>query len=357
MIKSNQPTPRFNTEVSNVNRNSLYYQLLINGNFDIWQEATTVAAASASDGVTYVSDQWYNVQSTTAKWNFALESTIVPIGSTYSLKCSASDVNIQVGVIQPIEFVNATKYRGKTASISFQAITTAGKTIDNLRCALVNWTGTADTLTRDIVGTWAGNGTNPTLIANTTILNTPVNLPLTTSWKTFKIENILIPLTVNNLLLFIWTDDTTITSGDEFYVAQVQVNEGTIALPFYPKDYNTELTDCMRYYEPLFPPSTDFCFIVSRYSATGCGAQIFFRVIKHKDPILWVTGSNPYGRLVLYDTSFGVATVNVTGAAISQLTKYTCQITFTNDTYAGTSMQSSFDTNTMASTYSLISRL
>jgi hypothetical protein len=249
MIKSNQPTPRFNTEVSNVNRNSLYYQLLINGNFDIWQEATTVAAASASDGVTYVSDQWYNVQSTTAKWNFALESTIVPIGSTYSLKCSASDVNIQVGVIQPIEFVNATKYRGKTASISFQAITTAGKTIDNLRCALVNWTGTADTLTRDIVGTWAGNGTNPTLIANTTILNTPVNLPLTTSWKTFKIENILIPLTVNNLLLFIWTDDTTITSGDEFYVTQVQVNKGTIALPFYPKDYNTELSNCQRYYE------------------------------------------------------------------------------------------------------------
>ena len=247
--------PKISQMDDSVSKSSLSYQLLINGNFDIWQERTSIAAASLADGVTYICDQWYNVQSTTAKWGVAIDagaSVALPSGSTYGLQCVTADANIQMGIIQPVEFLNASKYRGKQASVSFYARTTAGKVISNLRCALINWTGTADTLTKDIVQTWAGNGTNPTLIANATMLNTPSNLTLATSWTRYKIENITVPSTVNNLLLFIWVDDTTITSGDEWYISQVQVNEGTTSLPFYPKGYNIELTDCMRYWEKSY---------------------------------------------------------------------------------------------------------
>lgn len=40
--------------------------------------------------------------------------------------------------------------------------------LDNVKCAIIAWDGTADTLTDDMISAWGSEGTNPTLATNYT---------------------------------------------------------------------------------------------------------------------------------------------------------------------------------------------
>jgi hypothetical protein len=231
--------------------NSIYRQALINGAFDVWQRGTSFTP----NDDTYTADRWTLLTETNGAWTIA-RNTDVPDGFTYSAKLSNVIANNQVALVQFIENINAKKFQNKKVSLSFYA-KTIGNEIANLRAAVLSWTGTADSLTSDVIATWAQDGNNPTWATNWTMENTPTNLALTSSYQQFKIENINIDTTgMTNLAVVIWVDDGTITSGDDFYITGIQLNVGEVALPFQPKSFDEELRACLRYYEKSFPYQT-----------------------------------------------------------------------------------------------------
>jgi hypothetical protein len=237
-------------------RVSMSRQAIINGNFDIWQRGTSFTSATTitNSDDTYLPDRWILLSDGNDIVDVSRESTVIPEGSAYSLKCEVETANKKFGWLQILESVDSLKFAGKEVSISFQARTTDSKVIENIRAAVISWNSTADTVTSDVVSAWENEGTNPTLVANWTYENTPANLALTTSFQTFTIEGITIDTSgMTNVAVFIWIDDTDAAVDDLLYISQVQLCEGDVALPFEPKSYLEELMTCLRYCFALNP--------------------------------------------------------------------------------------------------------
>lgn len=264
---------------------SLSRQSLINGNFDVWQRNTTFTTPNDD---TYGPDRWNFLTDTNSSWTFSRSTTVPSTKSTYSLKAVNVTANRQCGIVQLIENIEATKLIGQYASLSFQAKTSGGLVISNLRATVLAWTSTADSMTSDVVATWAGAGTDPTFAANYTKEIAGFNLALTTSWQTFKVENIYLDTaSTNNLAVVIWVDDTTITATDEFYITQIQLNVGDVALPFQAKSFDEELAKCQRFYQKSFEiavtPATNTGSFLGAAIANSLGASTNSRMhVQHK---------------------------------------------------------------------------
>ena len=224
--------------------------ILINGNFDVWQESGTASLTYNTSTAKYVADIWFWQSDTNGNWT-AIQSTDAPIGSLYSCKFVNATQNKQMLVGQFVENAEAAKYAGKYVSVSFKAKTTTAKEISNLRCAVLSYTGTADqalSSTNKPVTTWAGNGTNPTWTTGWTMENSPVNLALTTSWQTFNVGNVYLDTSgLKNIAVVIWTDDTTISQNDEFYVGQVKLEDSAVCTPYVPVSVKEEEDKVMMF--------------------------------------------------------------------------------------------------------------
>lgn len=218
--------------------------LIINGNFDIWQVNTTFTP----NDDTYTADLWNLLVETNGSWTIARDTTLPLSGSRYSLKASNVTANNQCALVQFLEADKSIKLLNKTVSLSFQARTTSSE-ISKLRVAILSWTGTADTPTSDVISAWGQNGTTPTWATNW-VLEGVTDATLSDTFQTFKLENILIDTVgTNNIAVVVWVDDGTITSGDDFWLSQIQLNEGVLATGFQDKGFEEELEDCMRFYE------------------------------------------------------------------------------------------------------------
>jgi len=240
----------------------LFRQLLINGDFQVNQQAITTYNSSsdpANNDDTYAApDMWCllsdgdNVVAVSPKNNTTLASVMLTVVTA----------NKKFGLIQFVEGKNTAKYCrsivGRTVSLQFYAYTPAGQAIRNLRAAVLGWTGTEDSLTSDVVSSWEVEGTNPVLATSWAYQNTPVDIPLTTgAWTKYTIENISIDYAnIKNLAVFIWCDDTDATASDYVHLAQVQLNAGSVCLPYVSRPFQDELTKCMRFWQKTYAYET-----------------------------------------------------------------------------------------------------
>lgn len=233
----------------------VFENMLMNGGMDVWQRNTTFTTFTDD---TYGMDRWNLLSSTTARWTVSRSTDVPSAGvSAHSAKCVlASSTNTQFGMVQILEQKDALKLFGKTVSLSFWAKTSAAA-ISNLRATVLSWSSTADTVTSDVVGTWAGAGTDPTWAANWTSEKAGSNLALTTSWTEYKVEGIVIDTaSTANIAVVIWSDDTTVTNLDEFYITGVMLNAGSYAAKFQPRPFQQELSMCHRFYQHSYPYDT-----------------------------------------------------------------------------------------------------
>ena len=284
--------------------------LLINGNFDVWERGTTFTTPNDD---TYTADRWNNVQETNADWTFARD-TDAPDGSFYSIKLTCVTANAGVGIVTFLENKDTIPLDDKTVSMSFWAKTNSTE-IANLRAGIITWGSTADSLTSDVVGTWHSSaGTNPTLATNWTYENTPANFSLTSSWQQFKVENVAIDTaTVNNLGVFIWVDDVDASANDDVYIAQVQLNLGTEAGAFQPRPYAQELALCQRYYANVVDNVN-----MLGYSAVFVGTNESYSVIKVPTPLRTAPTATISGIVTRYGGSdFGWTSISVVSPSIT----------------------------------------
>ena len=236
---------------------------LVNGSFNVAQRGTSFVSGANNDD-TYNLDRWYVLSDGNDAVDIT-QTTTVPTGAKYSIGLDVETVNKKFGIAQIIENVNCYDAIGGNVTLSFQAKVSATTKLDNVKCAVIAWSGTADTVTSDIISAWGAEGTNPTLIANATYENTPANLNVTTSWATYSVTANVDTASTANIIVFIWSDVTDTTAGDFLHITNAQLEIGTSATPFERRMFGYELALCQRYYV------NNFINVLGSYHSTSTG--------------------------------------------------------------------------------------
>lgn len=222
-----------------------FRNLIINGDFRIAQRGTSFVSGANNDD-TYNLDRWTILSDGNDVVDIT-QSTDAPTGGLYSIGLDVETANKKFGIIQFVEQQNIVGVQNKNVWLSFKARTT-GSSISNVKAVVLAWTGTADTVTSDVVSAWGADGVTPTWATNWTAENTPSNLGVTNSWAEYRVSAVVDTASVKNLAVFIWCDDTSTTVGDFLYVTDVQLEVNEVATNFERRPVGVELALCQRYY-------------------------------------------------------------------------------------------------------------
>jgi hypothetical protein len=228
--------------------------LVINGNFDIWQRGTSQTAVGYGSD-----DRWKNSVSGTTQVvtqeTFALGQTDVPNNPKYysrTVVTSVAGVANYATKNQLVENVASTS--GNKYTLSFWAKADSQKNI------AVEFA--------QVFGTGGSPSTTITAIGVTTLV-------LTTGWQRYTIEVDLPSISGKTLgsdgndkfQVRLWFDagsnydSRTNSLGQQsgtFDIAQVQLEKGSIATDFEPRSIGEELALCKRYYrkQDFYVPAT-----------------------------------------------------------------------------------------------------
>jgi hypothetical protein len=273
---------------SSVNKN-----YLINGGFAVAQRGTSFTASANNDDA-YTLDRWYILSDTNDVIDVTQETTTVPTNGQFAIALDVETVNKKFGIATIIENKDVIGLVGNTVTFSFKAKVSATTKLDNVKAAIVAWSGTADTVTSDIISAWGAEGTNPTLIANATYENSPVNLNLTTSYATYSVSGAVDTASTKNLILFIWSDVTDTTAGDFLYIAESKLELGSTATAFVYAGgtIQGELAACQRYYQRITAGQAFYRFSYGgNVSATQAGFVVPFRTSMRTIPTFTASGN------------------------------------------------------------------
>ena len=252
---------------------------IINGGFQVAQRGTSFTSATTfpNSDDTYNLDRWYVLSDGNDIVDITQTTTVPTNAAKNSIGLDVETVNTKFGIAQIIENVNCVDAIGGAVTLSFQAKVSATTQLDNVKCAIVAWSGTADTVTSDIISAWGVEGTNPTLIANATYENSPANLNVTTSFATYNVTATVDTASTTNIILFIWSDVTTTTLGDFLFITNVQLEKGSTASSFDYRSIGTELALCQRYFAKMGQGSASFAaFGAGMYNGTA-GTNLFVK--------------------------------------------------------------------------------
>jgi hypothetical protein len=224
---------------------SMFRNRIINGNFDIWQRATSQTSSGYGSVDRFASEHAGSTK-TTSRQAFTLGQTEVPNNPQYFMRTVVSSVagaGNFASMKQSIEGVR--NFAGQTATLSFWAKADANKNI-------------AVEFTQSF-----GTGGSPSAFISGIAVNT---VPLTTAWQRV-IVTVSIPSIAGKTLGTNGDDSLTVNLWFEagstfnsrsnslgnqsgtFDIAQVQIEAGSSATPFEFRPIGTEQILCERYYE------------------------------------------------------------------------------------------------------------
>jgi hypothetical protein len=281
---------------------------VINGAFDIWQRGTSIAIAS-NGSASYTADRWFNARNATGQ-TVSRQAT----GDTTNLpniqycarvqRDSGSTNTTDIRICNPFETVNSIPLAGKTVTLSFYARSGA------------NFSSTSSLLTGQLI---TGTGTDQNVLtAGYTGVAYPLSstFTLTTTWQRFTLTGTIASTATELSLLFTYTPTGTAGAADFFEITGVQIDMGSVALPFR-RAMNTlagELAACQRYY---WRQSCDATILEALYGigmAYSTTNTVF--PIKHPVTMRVAATSVDYSTLQLTDfvTSTAVTSITLSGA-------------------------------------------
>jgi hypothetical protein len=283
---------------------------VLNSAFQVWQRGTSVA--QTTNGYGYTADRWSLwAQGTNNNCTGSRQVT----GDTTNLPniqyCARVQRNSgQTGTsgvffAQFMETINSIPYAGKTVTMSFYARAGA------------NFSAASNSL---IVYLVSGTGTDQSQYAGYTGQALPVNstATLTTTWQRFTYTGTVASTATELTLEFGYTPSGTAGANDYFEITGVQIDIGSVALPFrtYAGTIQGELSAAQRYYW-LFNSGSSTILGTSFYqSTTRMHLPVTFPVTMRTAPSLVATsGTNYYNFQSNGDDNFNSLTI---GAASPQ---------------------------------------
>lgn len=240
--------------------------LLINGDFQIWQRGTTIDGASTypnNDGG-YCADRWMCISDTDDHFDITRQDADSGCLSRYFMRLTAVNTTAapnaeKGGICQIIDGVTTrAAVLATKVSLSFRAKINSGGP-DLIRYGILEWDGTEDTITAGSpVSAWNTDGSAPVLIANWnhTSVSSSTSAP-TTSWATYTKTGVTLQSDTKNLAVFIIVEDKDYSAADYLDIADVQLEINTTNTEFDRRPFHDELAACQRYFAKTFPYGTE----------------------------------------------------------------------------------------------------
>jgi hypothetical protein len=319
---------------------------VLNSAFQNWQRGTSISVAAS--GTPYTADRWQVFtnasQACTVSRQLVGDSTNLP-SIQYGARVQRNSGQTGTGGIyysQCFESINSVPFAGKTVTLSFYARAGA------------NYSAASSVLSATMA---TGTGTDQNLIASGyTGAAYPINsnATLTTTWQRFTYTGT-VSSTANEICLYFgFTPVGTAGAADYFDVTGVQIDIGSVALPFrtYAGTIQGELSACQRYYEKSYNQATAPANAASTSNVQPIGVayttgvvrvgNVLFKVTKRTAPIVTLYNTNvtaSAGNWAYYaggwgaPTSTSAATILQTGflVDISKTSTFTAQNAYMTD--------------------------
>jgi len=246
--------------------------------------------ANTSDGNYTGFDQWLALTQSNAVTPSQL--TAVADGIPTMMRMNQANASAQrMGWLQPLESRMVADLRSKTVALQFVARMSVATT---LRYAIIEWTGTADTITKDVVSDW----TKTTFTAGQFFASS--NLTIVAAGSKALSSNALttvdlsgqVSSSMNNILIFVWTDSAQ-AQNVKLDLGNVFFGQGAAApSTFEPPTHDGDLRQCRRYYEKSYELETgpgtvtaegaEVAFIASGLSTAAHTVGVSARMSEHK---------------------------------------------------------------------------
>jgi hypothetical protein len=244
---------------------------VLNSAFQVWQRGTSFTATTS-----YGADRWYQVfdsgiAATYSRQN-TNDTTNLP-NIQYCMRVQRDSGNTgaspkQITLSQSLESANSIPLAGKTVTYSFYARAGA------------NYSPTSSILVATL---YSGTGTDQNVMAgftgNASVAST--NATLTTTWQRFSVTGTVATTAKQLAVYFVATPTGTAGANDYFEVTGVQLDIGSVALPFrtYSATLAGELAACQRYYFKVGPGTENNAPIAMgmfNSAGTSVQAQVYF---------------------------------------------------------------------------------
>lgn len=216
---------------------------VINGRFQVSQQYGAGGFGGAS--YSYGTDMWRMlVESGTV----FLYSQRTDFSATFATNgyMETPTVNQKLAALQFIELAEMRDLAGTVTTLSALISVSNVVNISNVKMAILQWVGAADVVTNPI-SAWGAAGTNPTLAANWSYVNAPVNLGVSASVARYSVSGA-VGVSARNLAVLIWIDSKNIAGGDSIKFSDVQLEAGASATRYEARSYISEQALCRRYW-------------------------------------------------------------------------------------------------------------
>lgn len=202
--------------------------LLINGNFDVWQRGTSFITNG------YTADRWYlSVDGGVRAYRMVGGGSLANTTSFIRIETTSSGSYGSIG--QAISSDITSQIRGNYVSLSFYAKCPTG---------VNNWTG--NIYTRSFYSLLSDNIINKIPVENSSYNNT---IATNNTWNKYS-TSFYIPTNASTLYIEILPSGA-LSSNAIIDIAQIKLENGTTATALKPLSINEELDNCQRYYQKV----------------------------------------------------------------------------------------------------------
>jgi hypothetical protein len=233
---------------------------LINGGFDIWQRGGISSAVAMTDNTFNGPDMWFSLVQGA---NPTIERVAGGYGTQYGLKMVMGGTTNRGGIGQVVEAVKSIPRRGKTEIFQYmvKAVKDAGSGSIDMRIALLEWTGTADEITVDLIQDWTSS--DYTVGASKFFANSTLTLVGTAqvsaahnTWTQVSVSGA-VSASCNNLIALIWTEDVPAHASDYVIISEAGIYKAATAQDWNPPDPDDERKRCLRFCEVYDDANSD----------------------------------------------------------------------------------------------------
>ena len=210
--------------------------IIINGNFDIWQRGTSFVGATTGS---FTADRWI-VQNSGTSPTVSQQSTGAPVGGRYVVRVASTASGSYCNLGQLIETSNTEVLWGQTVVVSVKLRRNA------------SYASTLTVYLQKSATVDAGTGATWTTVSSTTVSN--ANLPTGTGATDWYLSSLTTTIpqdgTANSVRVLVTQDTTATASGQYWEMAQFQLELGSVATTFARTGgtIQGELSAAQRYY-------------------------------------------------------------------------------------------------------------
>lgn len=266
---------------------SMGNNLLINGGFNYFQRISSPSTLTSFSDDTYGPDRW-NVLTQTASVQVA---RISGNGTQYAGELKQNQASAQrMGMEQIVEGVNSVTLRGQYVRLQGQFRCSSAQAI---RFAILEWTGTTDSVTSDIVNDWTSSTYSASnfFIASITVTAIGSITPTANAWTDFSIAGT-VSSSCTNAIAFIWTEGTA-AQNVTLDVGRMDMFVGGTTRPWNPRPRGEDFDLCQRYFQSVWNGTAVIGY--GQVVATNTISWILYPpVLFRTTPVLAVSATNDF---------------------------------------------------------------